>query len=146
MGVFNSNIRFLRKRLRLSQQKLAEDLGEKRGKIAAYEESADARPEFYKKLVDRYRIDLHRFLTEEMTHDSYHSFFLSDISGMKASEPTGGYLSRSEIIGYIQELKNESDPEARSQLADKITTMTVHLIEENGNLHKEILEMIRNTD
>ncbi len=144
LGVFNSNIRFLRKKLGLSQQKLAEELGEKRGKIAAYEEAADARPDFYKKLIEKYRIDLHLFLTEEMTEDSYLSFFLSEDSGMKVSEPSGEYLSKSEMISYVQRLKNEPDPEIRLQLADRITTMIVNLIEENGNLHKEMLEMIRN--
>ncbi len=37
MNFLSSNIRFLRKRLKLSQQQLADDLGVKRSNIAAYE-------------------------------------------------------------------------------------------------------------
>lgn len=141
MSVFNDNIRFLRKKLRFSQQRLADDLGEKRGKIAAYEDNTDARPEFYKKIADHYQIDLHRFLTIKMTEETYSSFFKTSTEGSFFSEPRGEYASKSEIINRIQELKKENDQDIRSNLSDEITSMVVRLIEENGMLRKEILEL-----
>ena len=142
MSVFNSNIRFLRKKLRLSQQKFADDLGEKRGKIAAYEESADARPEFYKKLIDLYQINLHRFLIDKMTEETFDSFFIKNESGV-FREPVGEYFNKSEVINKIQELKKEDNTEKRGILSDEVISMVVRLIEENGNLHRELLESIK---
>ena len=142
MSVFNSNIRFLRKKLRLSQQKFADDLGEKRGKIAAYEESADVRPEFYKKLIDLYQINLHRFLIDKMTEETFDSFFIKNESGV-FREPVGEYFNKSEVINKIQELKKEDNTEKRGILSDEVISMVVRLIEENGNLHRELLESIK---
>ena len=142
MSVFNSNIRFLRKKLRLSQQKFADDLGEKRGKIAAYEESADARPEFYKKLIDLYQINLHRFLIDRMTEETYDSFFIRNEPGI-FQEPAGEYSNKSEVINKILDLKREDSFEQRAKLSDEVISMVVRLIEENGNLHRKLLESIK---
>ena len=132
----------LRKKLRLSQQKFADDLGEKRGKIAAYEESADVRPEFYKKLIDLYQINLHRFLIDKMTEETFDSFFIKNESGV-FREPVGEYFNKSEVINKIQELKKEDNTEKRGILSDEVISMVVRLIEENGNLHRELLESIK---
>ena len=47
------------------------------------------------------------------------------------------------MINKIQELKKEDNTEKRGILSDEVISMVVRLIEENGNLHRELLESIK---
>jgi len=143
MSSFNRNMRFMRLKMGLSQNGMAEDLGEKRGKLAAYEIKAQAKPDFHKKIVVKYDIDLGRFLTVDMDNDNYSTFFSTNDQSNQVSEPRGDYFKKSDIFDLLAKIKNCNDREERSMLIDSVISIYGKTLEENGGLKSEITQLQR---
>jgi|GEM_PF-5361894 len=145
MGVFNHNMRFLRNRLKLSQQKMADALGEKRGKLAAYEENAHARPEFYEKLVVNYSINMQKFLFIEMNDDNYSSFFTTnqdDESTSLVMEPEASYQKK-DMAWLLNQVRNENDKATRAQLVDSLNIMIGKLEDEKNEVQTDLMNLLK---
>lgn len=142
MSVFNQNMRFMRLKLGLSQEKFAQSLGIKRGRLAPYEDKSSGDPEFYRILVEKHDINLHKFLIVEMNDDNFSSFFTSEDQNV-VREDAAEYLNKSQIIDIIQLLKSETDIDERNRLADKAISLIARLMDENSQLHKEILDLVK---
>lgn len=130
---------------------MADDLGVKRGKLAAYEyESADAKPDFYQLLAKKYHIDINKFLTVVMNDDNYLSFFttnsiadsLAEEGLTQANEDPGSY-KKVTMSGLLNEIRKENDPEIRSRLIDRITIMIGRLEDEKDEVKNELLDFVR---
>lgn len=132
-------MRFLLKKLDLSQQKFADRLGEKRGRIAAYLEKANAPDEFKSKLSEEFDIDLGKFLMIVMNDDNYLSFMTTNTD--LVSEPSATYAKKADAIELIMKVKEESDPEERDRLIDKCVKVIAKMMEENGFLKDEINQL-----
>lgn len=143
MGVFNRNMRFMRLKMGLSQEKFAQTLGVKRGRLAPYEEKSSGDPDFYKIIVDKHNIDLHKFLIDEMNDDNFLSFFTTKEEIQKVEEERGQYFDKSKIIDLIQQIKNENDTDTRNHLSDIAVSLVAKLMEENNQLRKEILDLVK---
>ncbi|MFY0599898.1 MAG: helix-turn-helix transcriptional regulator [Cyclobacteriaceae bacterium] len=134
----------MRLKLGLSQEKFAQNLGIKRGRLTPYEDKSSGDPDFYRIIVAKYNIDLHKFLMDEMNDDNYSSFFTTrpEATIDIAEEESGTYFNKSKIIDLIQQIKNESDPETRAALSDTAISLVAKLMEENNELRKEVLDIV----
>lgn len=137
----------------LSQQRLADLMGIKRGKIAGYFYETQAKPNFYEQLGEVLDVDMGKFLTVTMTDENYSSFFSkSDTSEIPSgfAEGTGDYNKKSTVFDLLLKAKSATDPQIRSQLLDtiirlygKVLDENSELKDENGRLKDELLELSR---
>lgn len=146
MSVFNDNIRFWRQQLGLSQEEFAKMLGIKRGKLSAYEATAEPRTDFYNQIVENYSINLHLFLTKRMTVDNFQSFFTTESDPVSSEKPTGSIKvdePESALFDLIHKVKNSDTFEERNQLTEKIISKLGKLMEENSALRREMVDLYR---
>ncbi|MEQ9402905.1 MAG: helix-turn-helix transcriptional regulator [Cyclobacteriaceae bacterium] len=142
MSIFNHNLRFLCEKTGLSQQKLADLLDVKRGKVAGYFYETQAKPDFHQKLINHFHIDLGKFLTLEMDDMNYESFFSPEIESTLVSEPSGNYQKKIDAISLLLKIKHEPDPEIRSRLLDEVIGAYGQLISENMELKDKLMESL----
>lgn len=105
MNFLSSNIRFLRKRHKLSQQQLADDLGIKRSNIAAYEtKNVEPRLSLINKLADYFGVPLEDVI----------------LTDLRAAYDEGGQIGLSS--GSNNQLSADSVEEIK-QVANKVQRM-----------------------
>lgn len=138
MYVFNHNLRFLLKKHDLSQQKLADRLKVKRGRIAAYVEGSQPKDDFKKKIADFFDVELSRFLTVEMTDDNYRSFLTAKNEVVNVNIASSNYQNKTDILELLMSLKGENDPAERSRLVDECVTAIGKMMERENKLKDEI--------
>ncbi len=98
MNFLSSNIRFLRKRLKLSQQQLADDLGVKRSNIAAYEtKNVEPRLSLINRMAQYFSVALEDII-------------ITDLSTVDFSGKGGGLSGVSALSdSSLEEIKEVSD-------------------------------------
>lgn len=80
MNYLSSNIRFLRKRRKISQQQLADDLGVKRSNIAAYEtKNVEPRLSLIESLAQYFGVSLEDFIVTDLMVDDQNQAPVSEI-------------------------------------------------------------------
>lgn len=124
--------------MKLSQEKMADILVIKRGRLTAYEDKSNGSPEFYQVLASTFNLDLNKFLTLEMNDRNYDSFFLQ--GHPTVNEDEGEYLSKSTIVDLIQKIKYEQNPDAKNLLADQAISLVAKLFDENNKLYQQLLK------
>ena len=127
----------------ISQDELAMQLGVTRGKIASYEGVSSGKPEFHTLLVDKFDIDLGKFLQNEMNIDNYQSFFISAIQNSVMNESHGEYFRQVDIFDLLTRIKHSTDQEEKSNLIDQATRIYGEILQENGGLKTEIVQLHR---
>ena len=120
----------------LSQQKLADMMGIKRGKVAGYFYETQARPDFYEKLGELFQLNVGRFLTIEMTDENYASFFDSDgqESTNMVAESSGDYQTKSTLIDLLMQVKETENKEEKNRLLDEAIRLYGKVLDENSRL------------
>lgn len=142
--MFNQNLRFLCEKLDLSQQKFADIMGVKRGKVSGYFYETTPKPEFQQRFASKFNLDLGKFLTQKMTEENFDSFFTTktEITTI-VNEPQGDYSTRSDIIEILMKLKSELDEKERSRLIDQAVRLVGKLMEKESLLMGEINQLQR---
>ncbi len=128
----------------MSQQKLADLMGVKRGKVAGYFYETQAKSDFHTKLVDHFHLDLGKFLTLEMNEMNYESFFTTisdDVSTI--NEPKENYGKRANAIDLLLRAKQTKGKDERDQLIDEAISVYGKLISENSQLKDQLMEALR---
>lgn len=120
----------------LSQQKLADMIGIKRGKVAGYFYETQAKPDFYEKLGELFQLNIGRFLTIEMTEENYDSFFETEYeqSLNLVADAKGDYHTKASLIDLLMQIKNTEDKEEKDQLIDLAIKIYGRVLEENSRL------------
>ena len=120
----------------LSQQKLADMMGIKRGKVAGYFYETQARPEFHEKLGELFQLNVGRFLTIEITDDNYDSFFdnQSQESLNVVAESSEDYQIKSTLIDVLMRVKNAESQEEKNRLIDEAIQLYGKVLDENSRL------------
>lgn len=120
----------------LSQQKLADMMGIKRGKVAGYFYETQARPEFYEKLGELFQLNIGRFLTVEMKDHNYDSFFEKENENLVdlVAESRGDYQTKSGLIDLLVKVKNTKDREEVNKLLDEAIQLYGKVLDENSRL------------
>lgn len=133
MSFFNQNLRYLRTNyLKLSQEKLATKLEIKRGKYAAYEETAEPRYEVLMKLAELFHLDIHNLITVEMNQANMNVFF--------RNPETETYQIRDEnFVALLHEIKIEKDPKEKKVLFESLMQRYREL-HQLGDFHKKELK------
>lgn len=127
----------------LSQQKLADIVGVKRGKVAGYFYETQAKHSFHQKLVDNFHIDLGKFLTVEMDAFNYDSFFHEVVDQGMVGEPPLEYQRKKDPIPLLLKAKNSESKEERASLIEEAIEIYSEMATENSELKDQILEMIK---
>ena len=128
----------------LSQQKLADLMDVKRGKVAGYFYKTQSKADFHQKLIDHFHIELGKFLTLEMNEINYESFFSTDFNtSATINEPPGFYETKSDVIGLLLQAKNSPDKTERDQLIDRAIGASGKLISENSELKDKLMESLK---
>lgn len=125
----------------LSQQKFADKMGVKRGKVAGYFYHSIPKLDFQKEFEEKFNVNLGLFLTERMNNDNYQSFFktkLKEFTTENAVVDTNKYVNKSNVIDMLILVKNELDSLERSKLIDEVIKSYGKVLEENGLLRGEI--------
>ncbi|MEO9870261.1 hypothetical protein [Ekhidna sp.] len=121
----------------LSQQRLADLMDIKRGKVAGYFYETQAKPEFYEKLGEKFQLNIGKFLTVEMSDDNYDSFFTGasvDNHTDGVAESPGEYQKKSKVLDLLIQVKNSEDLSERDQLLDEIIKLYGKVLDENSKL------------
>lgn len=126
------------KKMGLSQQRLADLMDIKRGKVAGYFYETQAKPAFHQKLSEQFNLNLGKFLTLEMNDLNFETFFNSSQSSMagESSEPYGA-------IELLQRAKSASSDEKRNELIDKAIVLYERLFDKNSELKDELIEALK---
>ncbi len=141
MSIFNDNLRFMCKKMGLSQQRLADLMDIKRGKVAGYFYETQAKPAFHQKLSEQFDLNLGKFLTLEMNDLNFETFFNTSES-TSLSEPKVPY-GNSGPIEILQKAKHATKDEERSDLIDEAIILYEKLMAKNSQLKDELIEALR---
>ncbi|WP_462252323.1 hypothetical protein [Ekhidna sp.] len=125
----------------LSQQRLADLMDIKRGKVAGYFYETQAKPAFHQKLSEQFDLNLGKFLTLEMSDLNFETFFNSSGS-TSLSEPKVPY-GNSGPIEILQKAKQATRDEERSDLIDEAIILYEKLMAKNSQLKDELIEALR---
>ena len=135
----------------LSQQKLADMMGIKRGKVAGYFYETQPRPDFYEEMGEKFSLNIGRFLTVEMSEENYESFFIFGSEPFsQVAESTEQYGRKSELIDLLMRVKDSEDRQETNRLLDeaiklygKVLDENNHLKDANSNLKDQLIELTR---
>ncbi len=126
----------------LSQQKFADLLGEKRGKVAGYFYETQSKPNFHHKLAEQFHLDLGKFLTLEMNEVNYESFFTTKNDQITTvQEPDEDYGKRMNAIDLLLKAKRTEDKTTRDKLIDEALSAYMKALDRNDTLREEILKL-----
>ncbi|MEP1095369.1 MAG: hypothetical protein ABJG78_09685 [Cyclobacteriaceae bacterium] len=128
----------------MSQQKLADLMDVKRGKVAGYFYETQAKADFHKRLISHFHLDLGRFLTLEMDDENYESFF-STISDEITTihEPEEEYKKTVNAIDLLLRAKQSEDKLERDQLIDQAISVYGQLISESSQLKDQLMKALQ---
>ena len=132
--MFNRNLRYFCEKEGLSQQRLADIMGVKRGKVAGYFYNTTLKIEFQNRFAARFSIDLGRFLSIEMSEDNYHSFFTKAGNTHGVAEDEEFYSKKSEVIDLLMKAKKEKDKLEGNRLIDEAIRLYGKILDENSRL------------
>ena len=125
----------------LSQQRLADLMDIKRGKVAGYFYETQAKPVFHQRLSKQFDLNLGKFLTLEMNHLNYESFFNSAVfESIREPEEPYGIVGAIEIL---QKAKNAETTEQCNKLIDEAIIIYERLLDKNSKLKDELMEALR---
>ena len=139
MSFFGHNIRFWRKREKFSQERFADMLGITRSKLATYESSVEPRYDFLISLADKFRVNIHYFLSLEMTNSTFDQFFVSEEENAVKAGPN----KKTEIIEMIQTLTKEESLPARIDVKDALILKVIQLFDEHDEVQNEFLRYLK---
>ena len=132
--MFNRNLRYFCEKEGLSQQRLADLMGVKRGKVSGYFYKTTPKIEFQNRFAEKFHIDLGKFLTVEMIAENYHSFFHKTPPVMMVAEREGAYNSKSELIDLLLEVKKTEDRAEINRIVDEVIRLYGKVLDENSRL------------
>ncbi len=128
----------------LSQQKLADLMGVKRGKVAGYFYETQAKADFHTKLIDHFHLDLGKFLTLEMNDMNYESFFSTASTEVSTiHEPEAEYGNSANAIELLLRAKQAETKIERDRLIDQAIGVYGTLISENSKLKDQLMEALK---
>ncbi len=127
----------------LSQQRLADHLGLKRGKVSGYFYKTQAKPGFHKILRDEFNLDIGRFLTIEMDETNYATFFVEKNDNLTTVSDPPGVYRRSDAIDFLLKAKSAENEVERNHLIDEAIIAFGELIDENSRLKDELVESLK---
>ena len=128
----------------MSQQKLADLMGIKRGKVAGYFYNTQAKSDFHGQLMNHFHIDLGRFLTIEMDEENYESFFSTSSDELTTiHEPEEEYKKTVNAIDLLLKAKQTNDKDERNQLIDQAISVYGQLISESSQLKDQLMEALQ---
>ncbi|MEP5072321.1 MAG: hypothetical protein ABJQ96_16700 [Crocinitomicaceae bacterium] len=125
----------------LSQQRLADLLDFKRGKVAGYFYETQAKPDFHQKLSEQFNLNLGKFLTLEMNDLNFETFFNPSGPAI-ASEPDEHY-GKSGAIELLQNAKNAENEEERNKLINEAIVLFERLADKNSELKDQLIEALK---
>ncbi len=125
----------------LSQQRLADLMDMKRGRVAGYFYETQAKPAFHQKLSEQFNLNLGKFLTLEMNDLNFETFFNASTL-MSSAEPEGQY-GISGPIELLQKAKSAETDEERAQLIDEAIIECERLMEKNSQLKDQLIEALQ---
>ena len=138
MGIFNHNIKYIRDQvLRLTLADFAAQLDEPEGKLLPYEREGNPKQEFYKKLHERFGIDLNVLLTKELTRKNEREALYDSKKSDLITMQSKGMLEQIDLI--LQEENADRRAGKLYELRDSIITE----LEEKETLKTELLDMYR---
>jgi len=117
--MFNENLKYLRKKLKLSQSKLAEDLGIPRTTLGDYERGkTEPNIETLIRISDYYKVDLNKLIRANLSHDELvtiqnNNFKVLAITVDKNNKENVELVRTKAEAGYLESF---SDPEYISDL------------------------------
>lgn len=126
----------------LSQQRLADLMDIKRGKVAGYFYKTQAKPPFHQKLSEHFNLNLGKFLTLEMNDINFETFFNST-GGLLVNEPEEHY-GKSGAIELLQKAKDTDSKELRDKLIDDAIVLYEQMKDKNSELKDELIEALKN--
>ena len=132
--MFNRNLRYFCEKEGLSQQKLADLMGVKRGKVSGYFYKTTPKIEFQNRFAEQFNIDLGKFLTVEMMADNYHDFFTKVHATNMVADSPGSYSRKSELIDLLLEVKKTEDRAEVNRLVDEVIRLYGKVLDENSRL------------
>ena len=124
------------KKMGLSQQRLADLMETKRGKVAGYFYETQPKRDFHEQLSDYFNLNLGRFLTIEMNEANYESFFLDEERAQTVAEGSGEYQKKSDLIDLLIKAKNAEDQAEVSRLVDEAIKLYGKVLDENSQLRE----------
>ncbi len=125
----------------LSQQRLADLLDFKRGKVAGYFYETQAKPDFHQKLSEQFNLNLGKFLTLEMNDLNFETFF-NPTGPAIVNEPDEPY-GKSGAIELLQKAKNVENSEERNNLINEAIVLFERLADKNSELKDELIEALK---
>lgn len=148
MAIINDNIRFVRIKNGLSQQKLADKLGVNRGNIDSYERTTKPKPEVLASFANAFGIDLQMLIAQPMNDYNYSEFMAGNSRGISlAEDPVIDYeksgYRKSVFFQLMQKVKAEQDYNDRSRLVDEAMALVSQLEDENRELVEELRSLVR---
>ncbi|MEO9485770.1 MAG: hypothetical protein ABJG47_20100 [Ekhidna sp.] len=125
----------------LSQQRLADLIGSKRGKVAGYFYETQAKPAFHQKLSEQFNLNVGKFLTREMNDLNFETFFNS-VGATIANEPEEAY-GKAGAIKLLQKAKDAENEEKRNKLIDEAMVLFERLANKNSELKDELIKALK---
>jgi len=139
--MFNHNLRYFCEKEGLSQQKLADIMGVKRGRVAGYFYHTTPKKEFQNRFASRFNLDLARFLSIEMDEDNYLSFFTEKEETSQVAEDREVYKTKSVLIDLLIQAKKSDDQQEMHRLIDEAIRLYGKVLDENDRLKNIISEL-----
>jgi len=128
----------------MSQQKLADLMDVKRGKVAGYFYETQAKSDFHKRLIRHFHLDLGKFLTLEMNDENYESFFATNSDELTTiQEPEEEYRKTINAIDLLLRAKQTDDKTERDQLIDQAISVYGQLISESSQLKDQLMKALQ---
>lgn len=125
----------------LSQQRLADLMDIKRGKVAGYFYETQAKPAFHQKLSEQFNLNLGKFLTLEMNDLNFETFFTTS-EFMSLAEPEEQY-GITGPIELLQRAKSAETNDERDKLIDEAIIQCERMMDKNSQLKDELIEALR---
>lgn len=134
MSHFNKNIRYYRKKRRLTQDAFAEFLDIKKGKLIAWENKSEPKFGELVRICELLKVNLIDFITQEITDENMHEFFADkNVSTENFNEPLPLYgkdrsnlfnqnIEDLDVFSIIDRVIYTNDASARRELADALKT------------------------
>ena len=134
MGHFNKNIRYYRKKRRLTQDAFAEHLGIKKGKLIAWENKSEPKFGELVRICELLKVNLIDFITQEITDKNKHEFFDDKNSSIKNfNDPLSHYgkdrfnlfnqnIEDLDVFSIIDRVIYTNDANSRRELAEALKT------------------------
>lgn len=134
MGHFNKNIRYYRKKRRLTQDAFADYLDIKKGKLIAWENKSEPKFGELVRICELLKVNLIDFITQEITDENRHEFSGNKNSSTEnISEPLSHYgkdrfnlfnqnIEDLDVFSIIDRVIYTNDANSRRELAEALKT------------------------